>query len=71
MTVVLEARDLHKHFGGVLAVNGVSFQVEESEILGVIGPNGSGKSTLFNCLLGQVAPSAGQVLLDWVGTSRE
>ncbi len=64
MTVVLEARDLHKHFGGVLAVNGVSFQVEESEILGVIGPNGSGKSTLFNCLLGQVAPSAGQVLLD-------
>ena len=64
MTVVLEARELHKHFGGVRAVNGVSFQVEEGEILGVIGPNGSGKSTLFNCLLGQLAPSAGQVLLD-------
>ena len=64
MTVVLEARELHKHFGGVRAVNGVSFQVKEGEILGVIGPNGSGKSTLFNCLLGQLAPSAGQVLLD-------
>jgi len=64
MTVVLEARDLHRHFGGVRAVNGVSFQVEEGEILGVIGPNGSGKSTLFNCLLGQLVPTAGQVLLD-------
>jgi branched-chain amino acid transport system ATP-binding protein len=64
LTVVLEARDLHKHFGGVRAVNGVSFQVEEGEILGVIGPNGSGKSTLFNCLLGQLIPTSGQVLLD-------
>lgn len=64
MTHVLEARDLHRHFGGVRAVNGISFTVEEGEILGVIGPNGSGKSTLFNCLLGQLAPSSGQVLLD-------
>lgn len=64
MSVVLEARDLHRHFGGVKAVNGVSFQVEEGEILGVIGPNGSGKSTLFNCLLGQIPPSMGQVFLD-------
>src|SRR5579859_5956405 len=64
MTTVLEARALYKHFGGVRAVNGVSFHVEEGEILGVIGPNGSGKSTLFNCLLGQLMPTAGQVLLD-------
>ncbi|MDE2007308.1 MAG: ABC transporter ATP-binding protein, partial [Rhodospirillales bacterium] len=64
MTPVLEARDLHRHFGGVRAVNGVSFQVAEGEILGVIGPNGSGKSTLFNCLLGQLVPTAGTVLLD-------
>ena len=64
MSVVLEARDLHRHFGGVRAVNGVSFAVEEGEILGVIGPNGSGKSTLFNCLLGQIPPSTGQVFLD-------
>ncbi len=63
-TPVLEARDLHRSFGGVRAVNGISFSVAPGEILGVIGPNGSGKSTLFNCLLGQLPPSAGQVLLD-------
>jgi len=45
-------------------VNGISLAVEPGEILGIIGPNGSGKSTLFNCLLGQLAPSAGRVLLD-------
>ena len=66
MSPVLEARELHRHFGGVKAVNGISFAVEEREILGVIGPNGSGKSTLFNCLLGQIAPSSGRVLLDGV-----
>jgi branched-chain amino acid transport system ATP-binding protein len=64
MTPVLQARELKKSFGGVQAVNGISFAVNPGEILGVIGPNGSGKSTLFNCLLGQIAPSAGQVLLD-------
>ena len=61
---VLEARDLHKSFGGIHAVNGISFSVNEGEILGVIGPNGSGKSTLFNCLLGQLQPTSGSVLLD-------
>ncbi len=64
MTPVLEARGLHKSFDGVHAVNGISFAVHAGEILGVIGPNGSGKSTLFNCLLGQLRPSAGTVLLD-------
>ncbi len=64
MTAVLEVRDMRKSFGGVHAVNGVSFDVEEGEILGIIGPNGSGKSTLFNCILGQLAPSAGSVRLD-------
>jgi branched-chain amino acid transport system ATP-binding protein len=45
-------------------VNGVSFDVREGEILGLIGPNGSGKSTLFNCILGQLPPSAGEVRID-------
>ena len=61
---VLEVRDLSKQFGGIHAVEGVSFDVNEGEILGIIGPNGSGKSTLFNCILGQLQPSAGEVRLD-------
>ena len=64
MTAVLTVRDLSKHFGGIVAVDGVSFEVNEGEILGIIGPNGSGKSTLFNCILGQLRPSAGDVHLD-------
>jgi branched-chain amino acid transport system ATP-binding protein len=64
MTAVLAVRDLSKHFGGIVAVDGVSFEVNEGEILGIIGPNGSGKSTLFNCILGQLRPSAGDVHLD-------
>jgi len=64
MTTVLEVRDLRKSFGGIVAVDGVSFNVNEGEILGIIGPNGSGKSTLFNCILGQLKPTAGDVRLD-------
>lgn len=64
MSAVLEVKDLQKHFGGIVAVNGVSFEVRAGEILGIIGPNGSGKSTLFNCILGQLAPSAGDVRVD-------
>ncbi|HEX9328057.1 MAG TPA: ABC transporter ATP-binding protein [Reyranella sp.] len=61
MTALLEVRDIEKSFGGVQAVCGVSFDVHEGEILGVIGPNGSGKSTLFNCILGQLVPDRGSV----------
>ncbi len=64
MKSVLEVRGLAKSFGGVVAVDGVSFEVREGEILGLIGPNGSGKSTLFNCILGQLAPTAGDVRID-------
>ena len=61
MTALLEVRDVEKSFGGVQAVRGVSFDVRDGEILGVIGPNGSGKSTLFNCILGQLVPDRGSV----------
>ena len=64
MNAVLEVRDLAKSFGGIHAVRGVSFDVREGEILGLIGPNGSGKSTLFNCILGQLAPTRGEVRVD-------
>jgi branched-chain amino acid transport system ATP-binding protein len=61
---VLQVRNLKKHFGGVKAVDGVTFEVREGEILGLIGPNGSGKSTLFNCILGQLEPTDGDVSVD-------
>jgi branched-chain amino acid transport system ATP-binding protein len=64
MTCVLEVAGLRKRFGGIAAVDGVSFHVDEGEILGIIGPNGCGKSTTFNCILGQLAPTEGEVKLD-------
>jgi branched-chain amino acid transport system ATP-binding protein len=64
MSTVLEVRGVSKRFGGITAVDDVSFSVSEGEILGIIGPNGSGKSTLFNCVLGQLAPSSGEVRVD-------
>ena len=64
MSAVLEVSNLRKSFGGITAVDGVSFEVRDGEILGIIGPNGSGKSTLFNCVLGQLQPTEGEVKVD-------
>jgi len=61
---MLSVSGLTKRFGALRAVNNVSFEVNEGEILGIIGPNGSGKSTLFNCILGQLQPTSGEVRLD-------
>ena len=58
---LLRTEGLTKHFGGVAAVDGLSFTVEEGEILGLIGPNGSGKTTALNLLSGFLAPEAGRV----------
>jgi branched-chain amino acid transport system ATP-binding protein len=61
---LLEVDDLHKSFGGVRAVDGVSFRVASGELLALIGPNGAGKSTLFNLLNGQLLADQGQIRLD-------
>jgi branched-chain amino acid transport system ATP-binding protein len=58
---VLSVRGISKSFRAIRAVNDVSFEVRQGEVLGLIGPNGSGKSTLFNCVLGQLRPDAGEV----------
>lgn len=60
---VLSVRNISKSFGGIQAVRDVTFDVYKGEILGLIGPNGSGKSTLFNCVLGQLSPNAGDVIV--------
>ena len=59
---LLSIRDVTKRFGGLSAVEGVSFDVHRGEILGVIGPNGAGKSTLFNLVTGLAPLTGGQVL---------
>lgn len=59
---MLTVDSVSKAFGGYLAVNQVSFEVKEGEILGLIGPNGSGKSTLFNLISGTLSPTRGRIL---------
>jgi len=58
---IIEVRHLSKSFGGVKALNDVSFDVPEGEVLGIIGPNGSGKTTLVNTITGFVKPESGEV----------
>jgi branched-chain amino acid transport system ATP-binding protein len=63
MTALLEVRALQKSFGGVRAVDEVSFSVAKGELLALIGPNGAGKTTCFNIVNGQLAADAGEILL--------
>ncbi|MBW4639468.1 MAG: ABC transporter ATP-binding protein [Gloeocapsa sp. UFS-A4-WI-NPMV-4B04] len=59
---ILEAKYLTRSFGGLVAVNKVSFVVNNNEIFGLIGPNGAGKTTLFNLITGLIQPSSGQLI---------
>jgi len=64
MTALLEAKGVVKRFGGVRAVDDVSFSLQEGEVMGLIGPNGSGKTTLLGVLAGTQDPSEGTVSLN-------
>jgi branched-chain amino acid transport system ATP-binding protein len=66
---LLELNGVTKRFGGLTAVDSVSFNVEEGEIFGLIGPNGAGKSTLLNCLAGALRPNAGTVRFNGLDTT--
>ncbi len=60
-SIILKIERVYKNFGGILALNGVSFTVESSSITGLIGPNGSGKSTLFNVISGFYRKDGGEI----------
>ncbi len=61
--MLLQVENLTKHFAGLLAVESVSLNVREGEILAIVGPNGAGKSVLFGLISGQIKPTSGQVIL--------
>ena len=61
MTAALRVSGARKAFGGLVAVNDVSFEVQEGELFGLIGPNGSGKTTFLKLLLGELAPATGEI----------
>ena len=67
---LLAVRDVSVVFGGIVALNGVSFDMHKGQILGLIGPNGAGKTTLFNCLSRLYQPSSGDILMEGVSILR-
>ncbi len=63
MAAILEMKHVTKRFGGITAVQNVSFTLNEQEIVGLIGPNGAGKTTLFNVITGTTKPDAGEIYI--------
>jgi branched-chain amino acid transport system ATP-binding protein len=68
MTALLDVRAVALRFGGIVALDGVSFTIDNGQILGLIGPNGAGKTTLFNCVSRLYTPHHGDILFEGVST---
>ncbi|MGH3078396.1 MAG: ATP-binding cassette domain-containing protein, partial [Gaiellaceae bacterium] len=68
---LLAVKDVSLRFGGIVALDGVSFDVEEGEISGLIGPNGAGKTTAFNVITRLYKPDSGDVTLDGASILRQ
>lgn len=62
MSTILKVDNIHKYYGGVKAIEGVSFSIKKNDIFGIIGPNGAGKTTLFNVITGFDKPTRGRVI---------
>jgi branched-chain amino acid transport system ATP-binding protein len=71
MADILEATQVRKEFGGLIAVNDVDFAIPEQSIVSLIGPNGAGKTTFFNMLTGVYKPTSGQIVFDGVDVTRK
>src|SRR5690606_39491404 len=69
--VLLQVSDLTMRFGGLLAVDGVKFDVHRDEVFAIIGPNGAGKTTVFNCVGGFYKPTTGVITMDGKPRSEE
>jgi len=67
---LLDIRGVSKHFGGIRAIEDISFSLKTGTILSIIGPNGAGKTTLFNCLTGFIKPTRGTILFSGTDISR-
>jgi len=67
---LLDVRGVSKHFGGIRAIDDISFAVKNGTILSIIGPNGAGKTTLFNCLTGFIKPNRGTIIFSGSDISR-
>jgi len=65
---MIQAKNVHKHFGSVHAVRGVSFEIERGQVLGILGPNGAGKSTTIRMITGALPPSRGTISIDGLDT---
>ena len=68
---MIEVKDLHKAFGKVVAVDGVTFRARDGEITGLLGPNGAGKTTTLRCLYTLMQPDCGQVLVDGIDAAAD
>ncbi|MFH1982278.1 MAG: ATP-binding cassette domain-containing protein [Pseudomonadota bacterium] len=68
---ILRAEEMSKTFGGIIALNRVSFELARGEVLGIIGPNGSGKTTIVNCLSGFIKKTSGRVFFKGVDISQK
>lgn len=68
---LIEAKNLVKRFGGLLAVDGMSMALGRGEMVGLIGPNGAGKTTLFNLIAGSIRPTSGEIRITNIDVSRE
>ena len=66
MSAVLEVKSLRKEFGDLIAVDGISFEIQEGEIFGFLGPNGAGKTTSISMICGLLKPTAGEILVEGI-----